>query len=77
MDPAAAALPRSIRRVICVFQYPDGREFGRVAFPRKVFARIQRAASGMGITIAEFFNRAVESHCNKHRVYVSKESSAA
>jgi hypothetical protein len=76
LDPAAAALPRSVRTVICIFRTPDGKEFARVDFPRKVFTLIQRTACDRGITVAELFHNAIEAYCNKHGVYLSNKRSA-
>lgn len=45
--------------VTVAFQYPDGREYARVDFPKNVYAAIIAGAKKLGISLDQFFELAV------------------
>jgi hypothetical protein len=49
------------KTITCILILPDGSEVARVDFPSDVFARIEAAASKLGITLERFINDAI---CN-------------
>ena len=56
--PAKPTTPRP-KTVTCVWFGPDGGEFARVEFSRPLFARIERAATALNISLQQFFDNAI------------------
>lgn len=50
--------------VTCVWTAPSGREWARVVFEGELFARIEIAASTLGITLQHFFDNAIRHYCD-------------
>jgi hypothetical protein len=50
--------------VTCVWTAPNGREWARVEFEGELFARIEIAASRLGITLQHFFDDAILHYCD-------------
>ena len=50
--------------VTCVWTAPNGREWARVKFEGELFARIEIAASLLGITLQDFFDNAIRHYCD-------------
>jgi hypothetical protein len=52
--------------VTCVWTCPDGSEWARVEFERELFSRIEYAASKLGVTLQQFFEKAIRHHIDSH-----------
>jgi hypothetical protein len=82
-EPALPRLrpPRKAKRsgdiVTCLWLRSDGQLYAQVDFPRRLFMRIQRAASADGLTLAEFFDNAIKEACKKGGLFEALENRAA
>ena len=85
--PAPDKLPDTIRHdqakrlaagtVTCVLTKPDGSEWVRVDFPRDLFAHIEDAAVGMGITLGQFFDNAIREAYKRRGIFATLEARPA
>lgn len=56
------------KTVTCILILANGSEVARVDFPHDVFARIETAASKLGITLQQFFENAIRNYIRSQSV---------
>jgi hypothetical protein len=71
MFMANAALEKAARpggTVTCILILPNGSEVARLDFPRNVFARIETVAAKLGITLQQFFEKAIRNYIRSQSI---------